>query len=108
MDSPSKLEEIESAFRSLFARGEIDEFTFCKGLVQIAHGWVLHGNKNRASGLVGNLTHKYVDRVLPEQMEADPAFRSKAVAVGAAIGGELDEGEVEIDFALLTKEVAKA
>jgi hypothetical protein len=107
-DNPAGLDAAEAALRSLRNQQQINEAEFFRGLVKVAYGWIGLGNKEQACSLLGNLTHEYVDVILPLQMIEDPNFAAQAAAVGAATRGEMDDSEAEIDFVMLTKKPAEA
>jgi hypothetical protein len=105
---PARLDQAVRALRTLRKTGQIGESDFFKGMVQIAHAWLVLGNKEQASNLVGGLSPEFVENDLPALMAADPDFMALAVELGTAVGGDADEGEAEAEMALLTQKPASA
>lgn len=87
---------------AMYAQGRLPNYEYKKGLVGLAHDLMELGEKEDAVSTISRLDDDYVDNGLPAQMDAEPAFRVVAVALGKLLRGTADPVDLDLEQALLT------
>ncbi len=103
MTLASELDAVHSVIHRSFLAGEIGEDSYFHGIISIAYGMVQMGATRDATQLVTKISDRYLQMVLPVEMEEDPAFFEAATKLAAALhaAGEAVPAEDEIPLTVV-------
>jgi hypothetical protein len=73
-DLKKLLENNLYVLQALHKRGDLDETSYCKGIVCVAYEFALNGGIPTAVSLLSGLPERYYRTAMREQLSADTAF----------------------------------